>query len=197
MSTITEQMQLIRNNICRQVSTTEHGEAPTKIKKKNGNFMLSSLCCLLLLFFLQWDCAQESSTRSSTKLSERFAKCIFLNWSKHCSNRLPKELSKTFFLQELYRMWSWTSTEQQTLKSTFVTTLPNIANALFSYLGWGFSWRHNTSPLPCRCSTAKNIFLQLHFQSSSVKLCAVENAIQWEKPPHFLHLYLPFCSKML
>lgn len=113
----------------------------------------------------------------------------------------PKSFPRPFFflIQELSRMWSWTSIEQQTLKSTFATALPNIANALFFILGGDFS----EGSIACHFHVGAafpKYFLAAWF---SVKFCGTSccrkchSLLPWEKTPHLAYIYLPFLFAIL
>lgn len=114
---------------------------------------------------------------------------FFLNWSKHCSTQTAQRaFQEIFFIQELSRMWSWTSTVQRTFRSALVIALANIANALF-LLSWiGIFLKTQQLATSMWMQHSQNTCLQLDFQSSSVELCAVENGIHCfhEKKPHTL-----------
>lgn len=96
-------------------------------------------------------------------------------------------------------MWSWTSIEQQTFKSTFATALPNIANALFFILGGDFS----EGSIACHFHVGAAFPKYFLAAWLSVKFCGTlccrkcHSLLPWEKPPHLAYIYLPFLFAIL
>lgn len=160
--------------------------------------MLSSLCHLF--FFLQQDCAQESSIGSSTKLSKSFGKCIFLNWSKHCRNRLLKELSKTFFFFKHRSCLGCEAEHQLSNRPSSQHLLLLYQTQLVHFFILGEDFPAYSTPCHFHGDAAFPKYLLAANQSSSMELCAVENAIHCfheKNPTLYLHLYLPFLFAIL